>query len=120
MKMHMMRVPCIDLTESEQFYSQKLGLDKIFGTADDGFIGYQLDNIQLLLEIEEKGEFECGTFLGFSLEVDNIDIFYATAQKQGVHFTGPPEKQSWGGLMAHIIDSSKNTFSVVQINDTAG
>ncbi len=119
MRMNMMRIPCIDLKESERFYSEKLGLAKIFGSNADGFIGYQLDNIQLLLEVEVKGEFECGKFLGFSLEVEDIQTFYEASQKQGIEFTGPPEKQFWGGLMTHIVDSSKNIFSIVQVAGAA-
>lgn len=116
MKMSMMRIPCIQLDESEAFYTQKLGLQKIFGSASDGFIGYQLDNVQLLLEEEEKGEFESGHFLGFSLEVEDIFSFFTLMNERGVEFTGPPEKQFWGGIMTHVIDCNKNTFSIVQID----
>ena len=66
MRMNMMRIPCLNLKESDIFYTEKLGLNKIFGSEDDEFIGYQLDNIQLLLELEEKEEFESGRFIGFS------------------------------------------------------
>lgn len=119
MKMSMMRIPCVSLNESEAFYTEKLGLKKIFGSITEGFIGYQLDNIQLLLELEEKGEFECGKFLGFSLEVEEIYSYYEFLKERGVEFTGPPEKQFWGGLMTHIVDCSKNTFSIVQVDGAA-
>ena len=116
MKMNTMRIPCKSVEESEQFYTHKLGLHKVFGSANDGFIGYQLDNVQLLLEVEEIGEFECGRFLGFSLEVDDIHSFFETLIQRDVRFTGPPEPQFWGGLMTHIIDCNNNTFSIVQTN----
>lgn len=67
------------------------------------------------LELEETGEFECGRFLGFSLEVENLDRFYEASIGKGIVFTGTPEKQCWGGYMTHEIDSSQNTFSIVQI-----
>ena len=100
MRMNMMRIPCLNLKESDIFYTEKLGLNKIFGSEDDEFIGYQLDNIQLLLELEEKEEFESGRFLGFSLEVKDMDHFYQKSIELGIIFTGPPEEQVWYGLFS--------------------
>lgn len=111
----MMRIPCKNLKEAGRFYSEKVGLTKSFGSAENGFIGYDLDNVQVLLELEEIGEFECGRFLGFSLETENIDKYYKESKRKGIVFTGPPELQSWGGLMTHLIDCSENTFSIVQV-----
>ena len=54
--MAMMRIPSKDLEASEDFYTEQLKLNKIFGSEAEGFIGYQLDNIQLMLEPEDKGE----------------------------------------------------------------
>lgn len=115
MKVNMLRVPCISVAESEQFYSEVLGLTKSFGCVADGFIGFQLDNVQLLLEREEKGEFESGRFLGFSLEVEDISALYNRLSAKGITFTGVPKPQFWGGIMTHIIDSSNNTFSIVEM-----
>ncbi|AXN30722.1 hypothetical protein CKF94_06270 [Vibrio coralliilyticus] len=116
MKINTMRIPCRCLIESEKFYTEKLGLNKVFGSPEEGFIGYQLENVQVLLEGEESGEFEAGRFLGFSLEVKNIRSFYETLTARDVEFTGPPEKQLWGGLMTHIVDCNKNSFSIVQVD----
>ena len=114
MKLSMLRIPCENMKESEEFYSNSLGMDKVFGSGSDGFIGYQIENVQILLEPEEKGEFECGRYLGFSLEVEGINEFYLSAKERGVSFTGPPENQAWGGIMTHIIDCNRNSFSIVQ------
>ncbi|WP_040307400.1 VOC family protein [Agarivorans albus] len=114
MKVSTLRIPCRCLIESEKFYTEKLGLTKVFGTVSEGYIVFQIDNAQLLLELEEKGEFESARFLGFSIEVSNILQLYNTLTERGVLFTGPPEKQSWGGLMTHIIDCNENTFSFIQ------
>ena len=95
MKINMVRIPCINLEEAEKFYTERVGLNKVFGSASDGFIGCQLENIQVLLEIEENGEFECGSFLGFSLEVEDIDEYYEASKQKGMNFTAPP-KNSFG------------------------
>ncbi len=114
MRMGMMRIPCRDLAESENYYTNIFGLMKIFGCVRDGYIGYALDNIDIMIEPEEKGEFESGCFLGFSLVVKDINKFYKSYLAKGIKFTGPPEKQSWGGIMTHVIDCSGNSFSIVQ------
>lgn len=116
MKLSMMRIPCKNLRDAELFYSSKLGMRKVFGSESEGFIGYQLDNTQVLLELEEIGEFECGKYLGFSLEVSDINDFYRVAKENGITFTGAPVKQDWGGIMTHIVDCSRNTFSIMQSN----
>ena len=60
-----------------------------------------------------------GRFLGFSLEVKDMDNFYQKSIELGIIFTGPPEEQVWGGIMTHVIDCSGNTFSVVQVEKKA-
>ena len=114
MRMGMMRIPCKDLAESEIYYTHKLGLTKKFGSPEDGYVGFSLENIDVLIELEERGEFECGRFLGFSLVVDDIDTVYKNYMEKGITFTGPPQRQFWGGVMTHIVDCSGNSFSLVQ------
>ncbi len=114
MKINTIRIPCRDLQESSDFYQKSVGLTKVFGGIEDGFVGFQLENAQLLLELQEPGEFECGRYLGFSVEVDDIFVFHTDGEKRGVTFTNAPEKQAWGGVMTHVQDCAGNNFSVVQ------
>lgn len=118
MRVNALRIPCRDLTESEQFYGTLLGRSKSFGDAGVGYIGFGLDNVTVLLEYVEPGEFEGGRYLGFSLEVPDIEAFYAELVDK-VAFTGPPEKQAWGGIMTHVRDVSDNTLSIVQMLEGA-
>lgn len=48
------------MKESEEFYSNSLGMAKVFGSGSDDFIAYPIENAQILLEPEEKREFEWG------------------------------------------------------------
>ena len=41
-----------------------------------------------------------GRFLGFSLEVKDMDHFYQKSIELGIIFTGPPEEQVWYGLFS--------------------
>ena len=117
MRVNVIRIPCKDLNQSTNFYQQSVGLQRAFGSPSDGYVGFQLENAQLLLETQEPGEFACGRYLGFSLEVEDLTGFYHECSKRGVLFTNAPKKQDWGGVMTHLKDCDGNTFSVVQQSD---
>lgn len=118
MRLHTMRIPCKDLGESAKFYSSLLGQQATFGSSDLGYIGFAIENATLLLEYVEPGDFESGRYLGFSLEVDDIESFY-NRHTQNVNFTGPPKEQVWGGVMTHVVDCDGNTFSIVEMRADA-
>ena len=114
MRLNTIRIPCLNLDEAEIFYSTLLEREKAFGSAQESYTGFNIDNVTVLLEPTEEGEFEAGHYLGFSLETEDIDSFYLAMKERGVKFTGTPIKQAWGGMMTHIEDCSGNTFSIVQ------
>ena len=114
MRLNTIRIPCLLLDEAERYYNVLLDLEKTFGSVQERYIGFRLENVTVLLEPVEEGEFEAGRYLGFSLETEDIESFYDTMKNQGVKFTGSPEKQVWGGVMTHIEDCSGNVFSIVQ------
>ena len=114
MKLSTIRIPSMNLKIASDFYEHSLGLSKSFGSPDEGFVGFELENALLLLEPEEPGEFECGRYMRFSVSVADIEIFFENCLKRGVIFSGVPEVQKWGGIMAHLQDCDGNTFSVVQ------
>ncbi len=116
MKVNTLRIPCRDLAESENFYTNLIGLKKSYGSQKEGYIGFKIENADILIENEEEGEFESGRYLGFSIEVPDIHEFYRASTSKGVMFTGPPEPQAWGGIMTHVEDCNGNSFSVVQID----
>ena len=70
----------------------RCGLEKVYGSSENGFVGYRLENADILIETEEPSEFESGRYLGFSLEVGDIASFCSEYSEKGVQFTGPPEK----------------------------
>lgn len=106
------------MNHSETFYSLLFECGKTFGDPDQGYVGFVLENVSVLLEHTEAGEFEAGRYLGFSLEVPNIMKFYEKLKGE-VSFTGPPENQPWGGIMTHVTDNSGNILSIVEIRPDA-
>lgn len=76
MKLNALRIPCTDMNAAEDFYANKLKLEKIFGSLQEGFDGFKIEYVNIIIEPEEKGEFESNRYLGFSVSVDDIDTFY--------------------------------------------
>ena len=114
MKVNTLRIPALDLEQAADYYQLITQQRPAFGSAGDGYIGFELGEAIVLMEPAEPGEFETGRYLGFSVAVSNIATFYAEAQARGLVFTGPPAAQTWGGLMTHAQDPSGNTFSIVE------
>jgi len=115
MRVHTVRIPSLDLSESEDFYSLLFGIGKTFGDETQGCIGFVLENVSILLEPIEAGEFDAGRYLGFSLEVPDVLSLY-NRLNEVVRFSGPPQEQEWGGIMTHVTDSSGNTLSIVEVS----
>jgi catechol 2,3-dioxygenase-like lactoylglutathione lyase family enzyme len=65
-------------------------------------------------EHEEQGSKLVGRFTGVTLMVDSIEEAYSRLSAQGVKFQGPPEKQHWGGTLAHIKDPDGNVLTLLQ------
>jgi predicted enzyme related to lactoylglutathione lyase len=53
-----------------------------------------------------------GRFSGISFTVRDIEAVYNALELKGVHFLAPPEKQSWGGYLAHFQDPDGNTLTL--------
>jgi len=54
-----------------------------------------------------------GRFVGVSLAVEDIDLVYDSLSLAGVPFDGRPEKQPWGGTLAHFKDPAGNTLTLL-------
>ena len=114
MRLSAIRIPSTDLQAAEIFYAEALGLEKISGAPAMGYVQFRTGGIDLILEPEEAGDFEAGRFLGLSFRVDDIETAIGELQASGVGITGIPEKQSWGGTLAHFLDPSGNVVTLVQ------
>jgi uncharacterized glyoxalase superfamily protein PhnB len=49
-----------------------------------------------------------------SFTVQDIETKHQELAARGVRFTGLPEKQSWGGILATLQDPSGNELQIVQ------
>jgi uncharacterized glyoxalase superfamily protein PhnB len=55
-----------------------------------------------------------GRFTGLSFTVQDIGEKHRHLVALGVPFTGAPEKQFWGGILATLQDPSGNELQIVQ------
>ena len=54
-----------------------------------------------------------GRFVGVSLPVPDIFTTYQELVARGVEFIAPPEKQPWGGILAHLRDPDGNIVTLL-------
>jgi RNA polymerase sigma factor (sigma-70 family) len=105
-----------DLSRAEAFYGQVLGTSLAYGSSSSGYLGYDLGAITLIVEAAdphcEEDRALIGRFAGLSFASANVDQDYALLSARGVVFTHPPEKQSWGGVLAHFKDPSGNILTL--------
>jgi predicted enzyme related to lactoylglutathione lyase len=106
-----------DFAGAFAFYADTLGLKAITGGAAESYAVFDTGGAQLALERiapnhPAYGEL-VGRFAGISFMVDDLAAFHAAHVAKGVEFMAPPQKQSWGGGIAHFRDPAGNILSVV-------
>jgi predicted enzyme related to lactoylglutathione lyase len=94
-------IPVADQDRALDFYTQKLN----FRVLTDQAFGPSQRWIELSIPGAETGialftppgqEDRIGSFVNSSWEVDDVVKTYETLSANGVEFTAPPSKQSWG------------------------
>ena len=60
-----------------------------------------------------------GRFTGLSFTVPDIHAKHRELVDRGVHFTGQPELQFWGGTLATLRDPAGNELQLVEMSSAA-
>lgn len=86
---------------------------------DAGFAVFAAGDVQVVIEhvaVDAPAEDRVlvGRFTGVSFAVDDIAGEFDRLQAAGVRFTAEPERQSWGGTLAGVVDPSGNEVQLVQ------
>lgn len=108
------RIFVSDLDAARQFYGETIGLRVAFDMGDA--VGFEAG--ALLIVEREYGntpESLVGRFLGLSLQVDDVAATVDRLETAAVRIVGRPQRQPWGGILAHVADPSSNTLSLVQL-----
>jgi catechol 2,3-dioxygenase-like lactoylglutathione lyase family enzyme len=113
------RVFVRDISAAKQFYQEKLGLPLKADGSAHGYCVFKSGCAELIIEsVPEDAPDEdrvlVGRFTGLSFTVHDVTAKHKELLALGVHFTGLPEKQFWGGVLATLQDPSGNGLQIVQ------
>jgi len=116
MRLYGIRLFVDDLDAARTFYGTTLGLPLAWEAGEMGAVGYRAGDGVLIVEREDPDGPDgllVGRFAGVSLHVDDIAATYRALSAKGVAFTGPPERQPWGGSLAHFRDPAGNVLTLL-------
>jgi catechol 2,3-dioxygenase-like lactoylglutathione lyase family enzyme len=116
-KLATVRVFVTDWERAIRFYSDTLGMAVAHRSDEWGWAQMATGEGQLALERVDAGDDEgralVGRFVGVSLQVANVVAIYEALAERGVEFVAPPERQPWGGILAHLRDPDGNVLTLV-------
>ena len=119
MELNTARVFVRDIESAKQFYSGKLGLAIKADGTHYGYCVFTAGSTDLVVETvaddaskEERAL--VGRFTGLSFTVRAVEAKHRELAASGVPFTGLPEKQQWGGILATLQDPAGNELQIVQ------
>jgi len=119
MNLNAIRVFVRDLEAAQSFYSDSLGLPLKAGGNSFGFCVFDAGNAQLIVEsvpddAPQDEQVLVGRFTGLSFAVPDVEAKHEELTARGVQFTGVPERQSWGGVLATFRDPEGNEMQIAQ------
>jgi len=120
-KLSTARIFVRDLDAARSFYRDKLGLALRAYSAEAGYCVFESGAAQLVVEAvpnEAPADEQVlvGRFTGLSFAVENVAAVYQRLTSLDVPFTGAPETQAWGGILATFQDPAGNELQLVQAN----
>ena len=117
MELYAVRIFVRRWPEACAFYGGTLDLKERYRNDEFGWAEYDLGGpclgVERVRPDDREGGALVGRFVGVSLRVDDIDGAYRSLEAKGVAFTAPPEKQVWGGTLAHFQDPDGNTLTLL-------
>lgn len=124
LKLAALRVFVRDIDAARDFYAGALGLTLIADGAADGYCVFDLGGADLVVEVVPDDapadeQALVGRFTGASFAVQDIVATHARLRAQGVDFSGAPECQPWGGVLATLNDPAGNGLQLVQYPSNA-
>jgi predicted enzyme related to lactoylglutathione lyase len=108
-----------DAVAARDFYALALGLRLQHDGCAAGYCVFDVGGVDLVVEAVPADapadeQALVGRFTGLSFAVDDLAAARARLGAAGVHFTGEPELQDWGGCLATLVDPDGNALQLVQ------
>ncbi len=117
MQLYAVRIWVRSWEEARNFYRDTLRLEERFSSEAAGWAEFDVGGPCVGLERVAPDDRETselvGRMVGVSLRVDDIDTTYRSLTARGVKFVAPPEKQPWGGSLAHFEDPDGNILTLL-------
>ena len=117
MKLYAIRIFVEDWQKACRFYEETLGLTCEFKDDSFGWAEFDVGGAKFGIERCDRADHPqahlIGRFIGASLQVKDAFEAYEILKSKGVEFTEPPEKQDWGGVLAHFKDTSGNIITLM-------
>jgi predicted enzyme related to lactoylglutathione lyase len=119
MNISAIRIFVRELTSAKEFYGDLIGLQITSHSSELGYSTFASRGVQLIVEVVGNDapldeQALVGRFSGVSFEVENIAAEHERLQRGGIVFSGPPERQGWGGWLATFKDPAGNELQLVQ------
>jgi lactoylglutathione lyase len=119
MELNTARVFVKDIHVAKRFYANTLGLQLKADGSEHGYCVFKTGSTELVVEhvapdAPPEDKRLVGRFTGLSFTVQDVAAKHKELESLGVNFTGPPEKQFWGGILANLQDPSGNELQIVQ------
>ncbi len=119
MQLQTARIFVNDMAAAKSFYATALGLPLKAGDDALGYCVFRAGHADLVVEHVSAGAPHedralVGRFTGLSFTVPDIQGAYTALRAKGVSFSGAPECQAWGGILATFADPAGNALQLVQ------
>ena len=119
MQLRTARIFVRDLPGASRFYEELLGLPLKSPRSEESFRVFDAGPMSLVVEHVDAGapaedQALIGRFTGLSFDVADVQSKYSELASLGVAFSGLPEQQAWGGILATLRDPSGNELQLVQ------
>jgi predicted enzyme related to lactoylglutathione lyase len=119
MNLGTVRVFVRDISSAKQFYGERLGLPVHADGSENGYCVFRVGTVFLVAEAvggdaPKEEQALVGRFTGVSFDVPDMQAKYDELSSRGVEFTGLPERQAWGGILATLRDPAGNELQICQ------
>ena len=114
MKIAAVRLFVEDIAAARSFYADLLGFQPV--SLESAVLVFEAGPLLIVeqADAEARAEGLVARFAGVSFGVSDIEALHARLKASGCTIVGPPERQSWGGRLMHVMDPGGNIVSFVQ------
>lgn len=120
MRLSAVRLFVDDIDAARAFYASRLGFGLKVDGSRFGYCVFDAGGADLVIERVEADapadeRMLVGRFSGVSFAVTDVAACHRDLQARGVRFSGAPERQAWGGILATFVDPSGNELQLVEL-----